>query len=350
MVAKKNKVVIDIDRLKYPNTGMFEFCSNLYNSFKNNNQFQFIFYKHKKTKLDCFSKFINIKVIDRLLLLVSPSYQIWHTTNQLASRIPINAKKLVYTIHDLNFLYTQKSEKKKEKLLNKIQKNINKADYLTFISKFSYEDVKNRLNIDNKKYKIIYNGVNVKQPVSNPKFIPINPFLFSLGVIDPKKNIHTILCLLSVSDYDLIISGKITNLKYYESILSEIKKRKLQNRVFFTNIITENDKYWYLKNCEAFIFPSLSEGFGIPPIEAMRFGKPVFLSNLTSLPEIGGNAAYYFDGFKTDKMQNIFLNGMKDYAENEKRKEEIVKWSLQFTWEKATKDYLEVYKEVLGIS
>ena len=79
----------------------------------------------------------------------------------------------------------------------------------------------------------------------------------------------------------------------------------------------------------------------------MRFGKPVFLSNLTSLPEIGGNAAYYFDSFDSDKMQKVFLNGMKDYAENLSRKDQIINWSLQFTWEKASKEYIEVYNELL---
>jgi glycosyltransferase involved in cell wall biosynthesis len=347
MINKKPNIVIDIDRMKYPNTGMFEFCSNLYESFKNSDTYHFIFYKHKKTVLDNFSKFINISVLDRLLLMVSPKYDVWHTTNQLATRIPSNAKKLVYTIHDLNFLYADKSESKKNKLLKKIQNNINKADYLTFISEFSHQEVKNRLNIEGKKYKVIYNGVTIKQPESSPKLLPNKPFIFSLGVIDPKKNIHTILSLLQVSDYDLIISGKIINEKYAQSIFSEIKKLNLENRVFFTNTISENDKYWYLKNCEAFIFPSLSEGFGIPPIEAMQFGKPVFLSNLTSLPEIGGNAAYYFDSFEPKNMQDVFLKGMKDYAENLNRKEEIINWSLQFSWEKASKEYIEVYNELM---
>ena len=347
MINKKHNIVIDIDRMKYPNTGMFEFCSNLYESFKNNSQFQFIFYKHKKTILDSFSKSINIKGLDRLLLWVSPKYDVWHTTNQLATRIPINAKKLVYTIHDLNFLYSNKSESKKSRLLNKIQTNINRADYLTFISEFSHQEVKSRLNIEGKKYRVIYNGVTIKQPVNEPKTLPNKPFLFSLGVIDPKKNIHTILPLLQVSDYDLVISGKVTNEKYFQIILADIKKMNLENRVFFTNTISDNDKYWYFKNCDAFLFPSISEGFGIPPIEAMRFGKPVFLSNLTSLPEIGGNAAYYFDSFDSDKMQKVFLKGMKDYSENLSKKNDVINWSLQFTWEKASKEYIEIYNELL---
>jgi glycosyltransferase involved in cell wall biosynthesis len=347
MNPNKPKIVVDIDRMKYPNTGMFEFCSHLYDSFKDNTSFDFIFYKHKQTILDNHSKVLPIGIFDRLFLRVSSKVQIWHTTNQLATRIPSNPKKLVYTIHDLNFLYASKSEKKKEKLLKQIQKAIYQADYLTFISNFSYLEVKKHLDIEEKKYKIIHNGVSVKTPEQLPNYLPKRPFLFSLGVIDPKKNIHTILPLLAVSDFDLIISGKITNEKYYQTILLEIKRLELQDRVVFTNVISENDKYWYLKNCEAFVFPSISEGFGIPPIEAMRFGKPVFLSNLTSLPEIGGSAAFYFNDFEPQHMQQVFLNGMKLYQDHPNKKQEIVNWSLQFTWEKASQAYLEVYKELL---
>ena len=64
------------------------------------------------------------------------------------------------------------------------------------------------------------------------------------------------------------------------------QKHNLQDRVICTGKISEFDKQYYLKHCTAFVFPSLREGFGIPPIEAMRFGKPVFISNNTSLPEV----------------------------------------------------------------
>ena len=103
-----------------------------------------------------------------------------------------------------------------------------------------------------------------------------------------------------------------------------------------------------MNNCEAFIFPSLSEGFGIPPIESMQLGKPTFLSNLTSLPEIGGPHAYYFESFDENHMQDVFLKGMEDYRTNN-RKEAIVNWANQFSWEKATQEYLDVYHETLLI-
>ncbi len=96
-----------------------------------------------------------------------------------------------------------------------------------------------------------------------------------------------------------------------------------------------------------FFFPSLTEGFGLPVIEAMAFGKPVFISKLTSLPEIGGPHAYYFHDFQTDHMIEIIEAGLSDHMKNPAKKSEIEKWANQFSWETAASKYLELYQSLL---
>lgn len=342
------KIIVDVDRLKYPNTGMYYFCYHLYQNLVKQSKFNFYFYKHTKTLLQNTTQVINIQFWDIFFLKPKRIYKIWHTTSQLSSRIPLKPIKVIFTIHDLNFLYSNKPEWKKKRELNKIQKKINRADYLTFISQFTYLDVKKNLNIEGKKFKIIYNGISLSPivPLNLPKYVPKSKFLFTIGVISAKKNFHTCIALLKNTNYILIISGMIVDEEYKNMIIDEANKINVADRVVLTGAISEEEKYWYLNNCEAFIFPSLSEGFGIPPIEAMRLGKPTFLSNLTSLPEIGGEHAYYFENFEEAHMQNVFANGMQDYSANN-RKDSIIQWSMQFTWEKATEEYLEVYKEAL---
>jgi glycosyltransferase involved in cell wall biosynthesis len=112
--------------------------------------------------------------------------------------------------------------------------------------------------------------------------------------------------------------------------------------------VSAENKYWYLKNCSAFLFPSLAEGFGIPPIEAMHFGKPVFLSTKTSLPEIGGQYAYYFDDFNPENMCKVFDAGMKHYSQTNP-KSLIIRHADQFNWEKSAKAYRKVYESVLQL-
>jgi glycosyltransferase involved in cell wall biosynthesis len=101
-----------------------------------------------------------------------------------------------------------------------------------------------------------------------------------------------------------------------------------------------------LKNCEAFVFPSISEGFGLPVLEAMFFGKPVILSTYTSLPEIGGSAAFYFQNFEAEHMQQVLLNALDDYKK-ENRSNEIRRRALLFDWEESAKQYLQVYDSQL---
>jgi glycosyltransferase involved in cell wall biosynthesis len=86
----------------------------------------------------------------------------------------------------------------------------------------------------------------------------------------------------------------------------------------------------------------------LPVIEAMSFGKPVFLSNLTSLPEIGGGEAYYFSDFEPNTLIEAFANGMKQFENSPGKGEKLKSWAAQFTWEKSAKQYLEFYQKVLA--
>src|SRR5690606_37805666 len=109
-----------------------------------------------------------------------------------------------------------------------------------------------------------------------------------------------------------IISGN--NQKEYGYEISKyITENSLQDKVILTGKVSDEAKQYYLENCTAFLFPSIREGFGLPPIEAMKFDKPVFLSNLTSLPEIGGDAAFYWDNFDPYYMKTFLFSKLNDF-------------------------------------
>lgn len=103
------------------------------------------------------------------------------------------------------------------------------------------------------------------------------------------------------------------------------------------------EKQFYFKNCTAFVFPSLREGFGLPVIEAMRFGKPIFISNNTSLPEIGGRYDFYWNNFEPKEMAETLIQRLHMYNEN--RVEyvwEHTERTKSFNWDSATQDYIKV--------
>lgn len=147
--------------------------------------------------------------------------------------------------------------------------------------------------------------------------------------------------LLVGNDYELVIAG-LNDFPYTQKVLTEARKHGVESRVKLAGAITDEEKFWYYKNCLAFVFPSIGEGFGLPVLEAMQFGKPVFLSTATSLPEIGGAAAYYFNDFDPPAMQQVFEKGMNDYN-NFQRKEKIIQHAAGFNWTAAAKAYLDLY-------
>ena len=91
--------------------------------------------------------------------------------------------------------------------------------------------------------------------------------------------------------------------------------------------------------------PSLAEGFGAPVVEAMSFGKPVFLSPYTSLPEIGGDAAFYFSSFNSDQMHTVFENGMAEYMKNGMA-QKIINKGKEYNWEAKAREYINVYESL----
>jgi glycosyltransferase involved in cell wall biosynthesis len=214
------------------------------------------------------------------------------------------------------------------------------------ISNFVATDIATFFPEAENKIKVIYNGADKLTVKENhhPKYLPTKPFLFAIGFLSPKKNFHTLPALLSGNNYELIIAGIET--RYKETILAEAKKYDLPHRVTITGTISDDDKAWYYKNCSAFLFPSIAEGFGLPVIEAMYFGKPVFLSKYTSLPEIGGDAAFYFNSFDPIDMRETFIKGIEAY-EQENWKEKIMMHASKFNWDNTAKQYLALYKELI---
>lgn len=273
---------------------------------------------------------------------------VWHCMHQDSEFKPRNRNTpLIYTIHDLNFLdRPDYSVAKKNERLAKMQRTMNAAKGLVYISEYVRDWVHQFLQVPaGVAEKVIYNGGFMAPYSVDNQSVKVGitrPFLFSIG-IHPKKNYHVLMPLLAAeSGYDWVIAG--ADSRGYQAVIEkEAARWGVSDRVRFCGPVNETEKQAYYQTCEALLFPSLSEGFGLPVIEAMSFGKPVFLSNKTSLPEIGGKEAYYFQNFDPDHLQKTFQEGIQDYQNDPKKAQKISTWAAQFTWEKAAKQYKEMY-------
>ena len=344
-------ILVDCERMKYPFTGLYYYSLHLKKHLLLANKDKKICFYVRDINKDLFEGDCVFKqhTLHKFLMPSLKKFSVWHSTYQNTMYYPWRQKiKIVFTVHDLNFLYDEKKpDWKKKRYLAQVAAKIDRADHIVAISNFVLEDVKKHINIEGKKCSVIYNGCNIEEITTpqKPSYKPSAPFLFTVGTIVDKKNFHVLPCLLLNNDWQLLISGVTNSEEYKTRIIEEAKKLGVQDRVIFTGPVSENDKQWYLKNCEAFVFPSISEGFGLPVIEAMYFGKPVILSTHTSLPEIGGTAAFYFQNFEAEHMQQVLQSALKDYSAA--RSAEIKKRALVFDWKNAAEQYLDVYDSLI---
>jgi glycosyltransferase involved in cell wall biosynthesis len=280
---------------------------------------------------------------------------VWHSLHQDSSYRPTSSTKLILTIHDLNFLSrSDYPPAKKAKKLAVLQQKISRASALTAISNYTASVVREHFTLpQHQPFRVIYNGNTLAEPaVGSPETEPTlrveQPFFLFVGVIHPKKNVHTLLPLLEAfPDYRLVLAGPDQH-PYAQHIREQAEKLGIADRLIMPGAVDEVTKSWLYAHCEAFLFPSLSEGFGLPVAEAMAFGKSVFISRLTSLPEIGGKEAYYFDNFEPEHMAEVLHDGLADFGQNPLRQERLRRRAAGFSWPNAAGEYWKLYKELAG--
>ena len=345
----KITIGIDLERLRNPNSGLGQFCRYLGENLLKLNQdkanFYFYYPKGYKNYLKG-AKHHRVSLLDKLLGVRNNKLQLFHCTHQDSHVFPRDTATIL-TIHDLNFLEKYTHPAKQEKKLNALQRKINRAQGITFISNFTKQLAEKHLVFPNVPLKVIYNGncLDTNLIPKKPKAIIAGEFLFSIGIVNPKKNFHVLLPLIKTTNYNLVIAGSHSH-RYTKEIINIAGEMKIADRIVFLGQVSEPEKVWLYQNCKAFVFPSLAEGFGLPVIEAMSEGKPVFLSDKTSLPEVGGKHAYYWSTFEPEHMIKVFSEGMLNYENSKNKAQELKEWAKQFNWQKTANEYLDFYTEV----
>ena len=129
----------------------------------------------------------------------------------------------------------------------------------------------------------------------------------------------------------------------YDEIFARVKELKLEEKIIFTGYIDADEPPVLLNGALAFLFPSLYEGFGIPPLEAMACGTPVLTANAASLPEVVGTAGILADPYSEDEIADGILKLCRDRALREKLSKDGIERAAGFTWEKGAEILLDVF-------
>jgi glycosyltransferase involved in cell wall biosynthesis len=185
-----------------------------------------------------------------------------------------------------------------------------------------------------------------EQPEEKPSFAKGRPFFFAIGQIRAKKNFHLLVDMMrQFPDYDLYVCGD-DHFDYAQTVREHINQLPTHN-AYLCGKIQAEEKVWLYRHCEAFLFASQGEGFGLPAIEAMQFGKPVFIANATCLPEICGDCAYVWPSLNPDEMGDFVKSTLRCFNDSPERTEQIKEHANLFSYGRHIQSYLQLYKELL---
>lgn len=346
------KILIDLSKIKnlYSGLGQFseQFGSYLNEEHAHEFEFHFLVPRDHDLHFSPLIKQIKVNPLLRWWRSSHEQYDLWHSLHQFPAYKPPRGFRQLLTIHDLNFLVEKNGNKKKAYLL-KLQKEIEQASCVSTISEYTKSQIIEQFPDINKPIQVIHNGVKelTKVKPDYPKYLPKGDFLFSISLFSPKKNFETLIPMMKlIPNKQLVIAGNHDN-KYGHHIKELIKLNGLEGQVLLPGTIKESEKVALYQSCEAFCFPSRAEGFGMPVIEAMQFGKPTFISNLTSLPEVGAKAAQYFEHFDEEHMANTIKAGLVQYYKHpEAHQHKIKDQANRFTWQRCMQQYINLYYDL----
>lgn len=171
-------------------------------------------------------------------------------------------------------------------------------------------------------------------------------FLLYVGNFYPHKNVGLLIRafakLSSINpSLQLVIVGKSDY--FQELLMRQAVELSVDKQVLFTGFVTDSELVWLYKNAKLFVFPSLSEGFGLTPLEAMAGGTPVLSSKASCLPEVCGKAASYFDPHNASELANLITAALADKQQLRKLVELGHKQVAKYSWERMAKQTLKVY-------
>jgi glycosyltransferase involved in cell wall biosynthesis len=352
------RIILDCDLMRYRDSGLYHYCLNLghyvQQELVSRGPHRMAFYVPEAEKntfgsqQECIPERKWHRGMFRPFLW---NCRLWHAPFQSGRVLPRPGKgtKILLTVHDLNVLHEDKTAKERRLSLQHTQKLVDKADALVCISHHCKKDVMEFMDTGGKPVYVIHNGTHqVNIPPAQPVgYRPERPFMFGMGYVNRKKNFHTLIPLLETPEIELIIAGRLDEPDYIDAMHQEAERLGVGERLKILGPVPEADKAWYFQHCTAFMMPSLAEGFGAPVVEAMAFGKPLFLSNLTSLPEIGADVAFYFQSFEPDHMLDVFSSGMQDYSKNGLANR-IRARGQRFSWKEKAVEYADVYEALLN--
>ncbi len=229
------------------------------------------------------------------------------------------------------------------------------TDHIITVSQFSKNELIAAYKIPPEKISVVYNGVSSGySPMATDKIQLFRdqhtggkPYFFYLGAIHPRKNVVTLVRAfeqfksMNPGDHQLVIAGRAS--WDADDVFKSVEQSKWKNDIHMPGFIDRDNTKSWMAAAHALVYPSLYEGFGLPLLEAMASDVPVISSNASSLPEVGGDAALYFNPLDVEQL----AHHMSSVSLNEKVREDMIMKGFdqvkKFSWDKAADEVYSIF-------
>ena len=384
-VWKKRKMRIGINASKIfeVHTGVGRYTSNLCSSvLKTGRENDYYFYtpgrKSNTTVAEAEGTILGKPVVSkqnnmlRILWeqMVLPIYSrkdgldLFHYTDHALSLL-FRKCPIIITVHDIAYLRLPNLLNTSRKIYKKniLQISIKKADIIIADSYATKNDIIEYFDIREEKIRVIHLGVESRfcsiDNVNVEEFRLENnlpsKMILNVGTLEPRKNVVSLIKAFrklrekgGFKDYKLVIAGERGWL--YKEIFKEVGHSDLKHDILFLGVVADEDLPMLYNCAEIFVYPTLYEGFGLPPLEAMACGTPVITSNTSSLPEVIGDAGIMVDPTDINSLCESMYILLTDKEMRNRLSSMGRERSSMFSWENTSKKILKVYDEVLSMS
>ena len=318
--------------------------------------------KIKKIPFNSGSKFNRIKrsLLERNFWLKEEkkeNFSLFHSPFFHAPKL--KRSKLLLTVHDLRLYRFPKTYEffRYQFLKRKVRNSLKRADHIISISDFTKKEIMELCNVSADKISVVHEAINrdkfsdksIKDPQDISMELKNYPFLLAVGHMEPRKNYDRLIAAYInltkhpvLKDLRLVIVGKKDH--SYKETLKRIEETP---GVIYLNFVSGNSLLWLYKNAKLFVFPSYYEGFGFPPLEAASLGTISAVSNVSSVPEICGDAAFYFNPYDIDEMTATIKKALTDPKAIKDMQSRLQDNLNKFSWERNAKATLNIYQQMI---
>ncbi|MFA5131182.1 MAG: glycosyltransferase family 1 protein [Patescibacteria group bacterium] len=278
------------------------------------------------------------------------------------SALSLSVKKII-TVHDLSFLRYPEFFSARKNFWHRalgVKNILRSADKIIAVSENTKNDIIELVGLAPEKIKVIYSGNNAVKREPETKELEAylrahglsSGFILYLGTIEPRKNIGGLISAYEklraenneFKDIKLVLAG--ANGWKNKKIYAQAKRSVYQSDIVFLGYVSQTEKDILYSRAGVFVYPSFYEGFGFPPLEAMTYGVPVICSNVSSLPEVVGDAALLINPFRADEISEALKLILSDAALRKLLVERADERIKLFTWEKTAAEYLKIFHEI----